>query len=185
MVRKLALLTCIAILASLPIPMWTATQTALIGASRFPAVKWGAIFLAYLFAAIPPVFYFALWRQPEVPRISGALRLLCLAGAGCGVIVVAAGLPVTTLKTALSDLATLSCVALLVVLSRGGNRGSSEVSGFLRRVTGIAIIAGTIWLAINMLAFVLSGYRGRFQTLLDQACLFTAPLLVFVSTPRD
>src|SRR5579863_7579262 len=104
----MALITCAAILASLPIPMWTATRTMLAIHTTHPLFRWIAIMLAYLYSAILPVFYFALSRNEGLPRLSKRLRWVSFAGALAGVAVVAAGLRLTTVKTLLSDAATLA-----------------------------------------------------------------------------
>lgn len=158
--------------------MWTATQATLASQSS-PLMRWSALGLAYLFAAILPLFYFALWRDAGTPGVSGSLRLLCGAGALMGVIVVAEGLPVTTVKTALSDLATLSCVALLIALLRS-RQSMAPKSKLLRRMTWIAVLGGALWFGINLLA-LLRPAKGAVLTLLEQVCLFTVPLLTHLS----
>ena len=53
---------------SLPIPMWTATRTALAVPSTNTLFRWTAIVVAYLFSAILPLFYFALARNEGTSR---------------------------------------------------------------------------------------------------------------------
>jgi hypothetical protein len=184
----MALVTCVAILASLPIPMWTATRAMLAIQSQHPALQWTAIVVAYIFSAILPLFYFALSRNAGALRLSKRRRLASLAGALAGLIVMAAGLPqwlessrphLTTIKMLLSDLATFACVALLIAFFRQTPDAHAPTSGFVSVIAGVAIIAGGLWLAFNLLALIVTPGTGVIRTLLEQACLFTAPCVVY------
>lgn len=151
--------------------------------------------VAYLFSAVLPLFYFALWRNEGTPRFSKRLRFASLAGALAGVVVMAAGLPLwseaTMPKMLLSDLATLACVLLLIAFFSGGTDRSpadAPVSSLLRVMTRVAVIGGAIWLTFNLLALVLTVLQrteadmmeGAIRTLLEQFCLFTAPYIVYL-----
>lgn len=184
-IRKLALATCIAIVVSLPIPLWKATQNALAAAGQHPLVQWAAIVLAWLFAAILPLFYLALWRSKEDPRITRPTRWMSLAGAAAGCIVAGTSFPVTTLRTTFSDLATVSCVVLLIGIFRHAGETKGRPSHFLRVMTLVAVIGGGIWLAFNLLAMVMRPSEGTIKTVLEQACLFTAPFVIFMGARRD
>ena len=175
MIRKLTLATAIAILAALPLPMWNATRN-LVTRPSLPAVVWIAIVVAYLCAAILPLFYFAMWRVGGDIVVPRRLRRLCLIGALCGVIVIGTQIPVTTVATLLSMLATLSCAALLIAMFRQ-SREIGHTSAYLRRMSRVAVIGGGLWLAINVLALIRDPNPGRVRTLLEQACFFTPPLV--------
>jgi len=65
-IRKAALIACIALILSLPVPMWNATQTMFALASTHPQRRGWIIpttVFIYLFTAIMPVIYFALYRN--------------------------------------------------------------------------------------------------------------------------
>jgi membrane-bound ClpP family serine protease len=79
-IRKIALITFIAAVLGLLIPVWRLTQqAAAIGLpvwARVPVLLFG-----YLFTAIMPVFFFALYRNQGTLRFSKHLRLLSLIAA--------------------------------------------------------------------------------------------------------
>lgn len=177
----MALVTCAAMVISLPIPMWAATQRMLAMHSAHSLYWWSSMVVAYLFSAILPVFYFALYRHEGTLRLTKTLRFFSLGGAVCGVIVMAAGWPVTTIRTLLSDCATLACVLLLIALFRATAAADVPVSGLLRAMTKVAVIAGGLWLVLNLLALFVAPGAGAIRTLLEQVCLFTAPLIVYTS----
>ncbi len=168
--------------AALPLPMWNATRN-LVTRPSLPVVVWAAVGIAYVFSAILPLFYFAMWRNiwsngGEV-RVPKRRRWFCLAGALCGVIVIVTQMPVTSVTTLLSVLATLSCVGLLIAMFRSpGETGGT--SRFLRSMTWIAVVGGALWFAINLLTLISNPGAGAVRTLLEQVCLFTAPFLVAV-----
>jgi hypothetical protein len=156
---------------SLPIPMWNATQTMLAIRSTWAIA---ATVLSYLLSAILPVFYFSLYRNDGIPRLSKRLRLLSLAGALAGGIVVAAGLSVwletfshafrpylTTLKMLLSDFVNLACILLLIAFFRQASdepHAAVSISRLLRFVTRAALIAGGLWFTFNLLRLALTPY---------------------------
>ncbi len=189
----MALITGAAIVMSLPIPMWTATRTLLAVQSTHTLFRWTAILLAYAFSAILPLFYFALSRHDGTLRFSKHARFACIVGAIAGVIVMAAGLPewldtsrpaATTVKMLLSDFATLACVLLLIALFRQTTGPCDPISRLLSVMTRVAVIAGGIWMAFNLVALILRPGRGAIRTVLEQACLFTAPYVVYSGAPR-
>ncbi len=208
MLRKIALVTCLAMVMSLPIPMWTATRAMLAIPSAHSLFGWSALILAYIFSAILPVFYFALYRNEGTLRLPGRLRFVSLAGAVAGGIVVAAGITqwagsfrisLTTTKMLLSEFASLACILLLITLFRQATNSPYKdvpISRLLSVMTSVAVIAGGIWITFNVVAFAVtlriaaspgqeSDIRtGAIRTLLEQACLFTAPYIVFKSAPR-
>jgi hypothetical protein len=207
MLRKIALITCLAMVMSLPIPMWTATRAMLATQSAHSLYGWSALVLAYIFSAILPAFYFALYRNEGTLRIPGRLRFLCLAGAVAGGIVVAAGvsqwagsfqISLATAKMLLSEFASLACILLLITFFRiTANRPYTDVpiSRLLNVMARVAVIAGGIWITINVIGLVLTWRiaaragrsdmtTGAIRTLLEQACLFTAPYIVFRSALR-
>jgi hypothetical protein len=95
-IRKTALITCIAVSLSVPIPLWNAGQKIAAVESTHPQWNWWTIpmiVLGSLFAAIMPVFYFALYRNEGALRFSKRLRVLSLAAALVFGTIVAAGLP--------------------------------------------------------------------------------------------
>ncbi len=176
MIKKLALFTAIALLAALPLPMWTATRN-LVTRPSVPATVWIAVGIAYVFSAILPLFYFAMWRNGGDIGVSKRLRWFCLAGMLCGVIVIRNQMPVTTVTTGLSMLATLSSIVLLIaIFLRPGDIGHR--SAFLHSMTWIAVIGGLLWFAVNVLTFVSNPNPGALGTMFEQVCLFTAPFLV-------
>ena len=173
-IRRLAGITCAAIVASLPIPMWIATRAMLATPSAHSASGWTAIVVAYAFSAILPVFYFALSREGSrdagTPRLPERFRAVSLAGAIAGGIVIAAGVPewlevssfdLTALRMLLSDLANFACTLLLVAFYRGpGGVPETDVppSDLLRGITRVAVFAGGIWFIFNLLGLALTPY---------------------------
>jgi hypothetical protein len=201
MIRKLALVTCLAMVMSLPIPMWTATRAMLAIPSAHSLSGWTALVVAYIFSAILPVFYFALYRNQGTRRLSKRTRILSLVGAAAGAIVVATGLPLlagsfgnslTVTKMLLSDFVNLACVLLLITFFREAN-GTPGIdipaSRWLAFVTRVAVIAGGLWFAFNLFGLVVAlrngesadRITGAIRTLLEQSCLFSAPYIVFMS----
>jgi hypothetical protein len=75
-VRKSALIAFVAAVLGLLIPLWRLTQQA--AGLRSPI--WGAVLIVfgYVFSAIMPVFYFALFRDDGTLRIPKHLRWLVL-----------------------------------------------------------------------------------------------------------
>jgi hypothetical protein len=176
LIRKIALVTAIALLAALPLPMWNATRN-MAAKPSVPLVLWFGVGIAYACSAILPVFYFAVWRNRAEIAVSKGLRFFCLVGMFCGVTVIRDQAPPTTAATALSMVATLSCVVLLIAIYlRPGEAG--EKSAFLRAVTKIAVIAGVAWFGVNLLTLVLNPNPGTLGTVIEQVCLFTTPFLV-------
>ena len=95
-VRKAALIPCVASALALVIPAWNATQSLIATTSTHALSKWWiipTIPLMYLFTAIMPVFYFALYRNEGTLRIPKRLRLLGIAAAIVFGITVAAATP--------------------------------------------------------------------------------------------
>ena len=192
-VGRLALATSIAIFFALQIPMWTATQAML---STRSALSIPTIVIAYLFSAILPIFYFALYRNGAPPPLSKGLRALCPAGALAGASVMAAGLPewmesgrpfLTTVKMLLTDLGNLSCILLLLALFLYAPGIVVPMSRMLRVATRVAAVGGGLWFILNLAGLVLApegGKAGAIRTLAEQVCLFTAPYVVYLSSTR-
>jgi hypothetical protein len=199
MLRKLAMVTCLAMVMSLPIPMWTATRAMLAIPSAHSPSGWSALVVAYLFSAILPLFYFALYRSEGTLRLPKRLRILSLVGVAAGGIVVATGLAqlvgsfgnsLTMTKMLLSDFVSLSCMLLLITFFREakGTPGIDiPVSRLLAFMSTVAVLAGGLWFAFNLFGLVVAlrnrastdMITGTIRTLLEQVCLFTAPFIVF------
>ncbi len=179
----MALVTCLAILAGLPIPMWTATRD-LVGAPSFPMMGWAVVAIAWAFSTILPLFYFAWWKNGGPVRVSHRVRWLIPVGVVCGIALLATEFPISTLATWLSALGTLSCVVLLVVLFRETGE-AGPVAGFFRSMMWVAVAGGVIWFLINLLSLISNPTAGAFRTLLEQICLFTPPVMVFGSRPTQ
>jgi len=153
--------------------MWKATRNLFAGPSA-PVVVWAAVGIAYIFSAILPLFYLALWRNKVAVHVPKRRRWLCLAGAVAGGGVIFTQFPVKTVETLLSALATLSCVVLLVALFRSPGE-VPHVSEFLGSMIPAARIGGGMWVAINVARLVLDPREGSWLTLLEQICMFAAP----------
>jgi hypothetical protein len=163
------------------------------------------LILAYLFSAIPPVFFYALYRNPRAFCVPKGPRLFGLAAAGVFVILAATQLPgsIRNVSTLLGELANLAYVLLLVALVRYRDDEAPEdgpVSPGLRLVSKVASIAWGIWggLCLASLAGAPFAYMrledlarkaGALQTpgvgammmrqsglALSQACMFVAAL---------
>jgi hypothetical protein len=95
-IRKAALISFIASVFAISISAWNATQT-MMRIESVNSLSKGLVALGlaviYPFAAIMPVFYFALYRNEGTLRFTRELRLLSLAAAVSIGIVLAAGLP--------------------------------------------------------------------------------------------
>ncbi len=203
MLRKLALVTCIAFALGRLQPMWDATQTMLAIQSANPSPKWWivpAIALAWLFSATMPVFYFTLYRNRGTLRFPKRLRRLSLAAALVFGAIVAVGLPgriesPNRLPTLLDLFADVAYILLLVTLYRRTDDESSPgISIFrpLRIAATVVVIVEGLWVAYNGVQLVLAFRTYALQagpgqaavltdsirTLLNQACLFTAPFIV-------
>lgn len=169
-------MTAIALVVALPLPMWNATRN-LLSRPSVSMLEWTLAGLAYVFSAILPVFYFAVWRNGAEIGVSRRARIFCLVGVLCGVIVMRDQMPPETVTTGLSLLATLCCVVLLIAMYLlPGSMG--QRSPFLRAMTRITVICGVLWFGINVLTLVLNPNAGTVGTLIEQVCLFTMPFLV-------
>ena len=94
--RKTALIACIAILLSLPIPTWNLIQTTIVtgptsGFWRFAGIP--VVVSLTLFTAIMPMFYFALYLNETVLHFPKRLRLLALMAASTFGVIVLTALP--------------------------------------------------------------------------------------------
>jgi hypothetical protein len=171
--RRFALITCFAMVMSLPIPLWTATQTMLGIEARNSRVWWTVppIVLAFLITPILPVFYFAFSCHEGTLRLPKRLRLLSFAGALAGGMVVAAALPLwlepfrpypTTIKMLLSEFADLACILLLIALFRQSTDTPAidiPASRLLRMATTAAVIEGGVLLGFDLLALALTPWN--------------------------
>ena len=155
-IRKVALLACVTSVASLIMPLWNSTQ-------------WAAPLsvLVSLMTALPPTFYFALYRDHGSLRISERLRLLARAAAFSNGTLLAFGLaawiksPMGPVPTLLGALATVANILLLAALSRDPGEQPEEarpVSTLLYVVTKVTVIAWGVWVAFNLLRLVLVPY---------------------------
>ncbi len=212
-IRKVALISFIAAVLGLLLPVWRLTQqTAGIRLSLWARVP--TLLFAYLFTAIMPVFYFALYRNQGTLRLPKHLRQLSLNTAIVYVCFVTGGVASTVNEVAnlLSECSNLAYVLLLFAFSRQSDDesfspGDVPVSRFLGFVTKAAVILYGIWIAFNLVRVVITPYGyaqlrdlelhvGRrppqlsrmmleaIRTLLTQACLFIAPYVIYNSWLR-
>jgi amino acid permease len=212
-IRKVALITFIAAVLGLLLPFWRLTrQTAGIRLSLWARVP--TLLFAYLFTAIMPAFYFALYRNQGTLRLPKHLRQLSSIIAIVFLCLVTAGVPSTVNQVAnlLSECSNLAYVLLLFAFSRQTDDESFSpadvpVSRFLRFVTKAAVVLYGIWVAFNLVRVVITPYGyaqlrdlelhvGRrppqlsrmmleaIRTLLTQACLFIAPYVIYNSWLR-
>jgi hypothetical protein len=179
-----------------------------------------ALVLICLLSAIPPVFYFALYRNQGTLRFSKRLRVLALSTALVFGIYVAVELlrkldwredpgTVNHLATLLGEFSNVAEILILVALFRQENDDSQPdipVSRLLRVVTKTTVITWGVWVAFNLVRFILTPYayfllrdlalqNGRMPlpfgrvsaetgpALLTQACLLTAPYIIYKREP--
>jgi len=162
--------------------MWTATRN-LAGLPSVPFAVWTAIGIAWVFSAILPLFYFALWRSGGRVPVARRVRRLMPAGAIAGVALLTTEFPIKTWATLLSGLGTLSCVALIAALFF--RPGGPAVSRLLQTMTWIAVVGGGFWFGVNLLSLISNPTAGPLRTLLEQVCLFTVPVAVFAGRRQD
>jgi len=136
----------------------------------------------YLFNAIMPVFYFALYRDTGTLRFSKNLRLLSLVAAIAFGMMATAGLiqmlaprlgPISVLYTErapwtindvsslLAEFSNLAFILLLVALSRPATDESPAdvpASRLLSSVTKLAVISWGFWVAFNLVRVALAPY---------------------------
>ena len=167
-VKRSALVACIATTLGLAIPMWNFTHQmlALKNIGKLGAIA--VIVIVYAFAAIVPLFYFALYRNEGDLPVSRNLRWMALtAAAVIGILSIAAvpgwiaslqidnvlhgaGRPWTINDTSslLGLIANLAGILLLASFFRLAGDQPSEsaaaVSKLLALLTKIAVIAGGI-----------------------------------------
>jgi len=160
--------TCVASVLAVAIPMWNFTRRMLALESRIGLlIAIAGILVGYVFTAIVPLFYFALYRNKGDLSISRNMRRISITAAGAiGILSLAAILrwiafsqgdsvldatakPWTTSDTAalISLGANVSVVLLLSALFRLAGIGSPEsgiASKFLDLLTKVAVVAGGI-----------------------------------------
>jgi hypothetical protein len=180
MIRKAALLGLITYLLSLPLPLWSMSQT-ITQASR----SWWGIpfFLLLLFcSALPAAFFFTLYQNRGTLHIPDRLRRLARASAVVFGIITAMDLvrwlgstgpyfqamswadPRTTgvLSSFFIELCNLAIVLLLIILQRPPADNESEldppVSKPLRLVTTIAVYVGVLVLAFLLFRLLVAPY---------------------------
>jgi hypothetical protein len=220
-IRRSALLAFCCTILTIAIPLWNTIRSTMETFSRPELQSWKApaVIFALLFAAIQPLFYYALYRSPWHLDISEESRLVCLIAAiGFGLLVSIAMIqnaasfdfynaPLRDLAlTLIGDLAGLSYPALLIALRQheGDSLSGTSTGTFLNGVTKIALVAGGIGIAVAILQLfgaVWAHFSLREQALqngvtlpplppqivkfsqsaLSQACLFTAPWVVYKS----
>ena len=155
-IRKVALLACVTFVASLIMPLWNSTQSA--------SPLW---VLMFLLTALPPTFYFALYRDQGSLRVSQRLRLMARTAAFIQGVLLAFQLEewikslASPVPTLLGTLATIATILLLVALSRNPGEQSDEdaiVSTLLYVVTKVTVFAWGGWVAFNLLRVVALPY---------------------------
>jgi hypothetical protein len=164
-VKRAALVACIATVG-VAIPMWNVTRQTLALESNIGKLgAIAAISVGYVFTAIVPLFYFALYRNEGDLPVSRSVRWIAMAAAAViGILGVAAfsgwmasfrresvlnsaGRPWTIgdTSTVLGRIDDLAGILLLAALFRLAGEGSPEggvaVSKLLRLLTKIAVIA--------------------------------------------
>ncbi len=168
-VRRAALAACIAVVLSLAIPMWNFTRQ-----MRALELKIGTflaialILVAYIFTAIVPVFYFALYRNEGGLPLSRNKRWISMTAAALVGILMLTKIPgwigsfrgdsvldTAARKCAIDDtsavlglIADLAGILLLAALYRlasdGASDGSVAASKLLRFLARLAVIGGGI-----------------------------------------
>jgi hypothetical protein len=168
-VKRAAFVACITTALGLAIPMSNFTRRMLALESYGGKLGTIAVILVlYVFTAIVPLFYFALYRNQADLLISGRMRWMAITGAAVIGILSIAAMPtwigsfqresvlhstprpwtIGDISTALGHIADLAVIALLAALFRlagnGPSGGPVTVSKLLRVVTKIAVISGGI-----------------------------------------
>jgi hypothetical protein len=181
-VRKAALIACIAAVLGLLIPVWNSTHQVLAIESARPQLWWAIpmIVLLDLFAAILPLFYFALYRNEGALQFPKDLRLLALAAGLALSTITAVGLPgwiasfrstsvmpsvrevwtIGDTSTLLGAFSNLAGILLLITFSRQGvnELHGPSLSRLLVTVTRVAVITWGFWVAFNVLRWFLTPY---------------------------
>lgn len=214
-VRTTALIAGITALLTLPLPVWNATRSIMAVAAQRDVTAWfiPALILAYLFTAILPVFFFALYRNAGALCVPKGARLFGLVAAVVFAVLMAPTLPdvIPNVPILLGELSNLAYLLLLLALVRRRDDEAPQdvpVSRHLRLVSKVASIAYGIWggfclatLAVAPFAHMQlenwARHAGASQTpgvgammmkqtglALNQACLFAAPYIVYKSLPR-
>jgi hypothetical protein len=120
-------LACITSVVGLIAPSWDATQQMIATASQLPLGRWllaPVLLAAYIFTALPPVFYFALYRDEGSSHVPERLRLLARMAAFISGILLVFQLepwiksPSGSVPTLLGVLAIIGNVLLLAALAR-------------------------------------------------------------------
>lgn len=184
-IRRAALIASVATTGSVLLPMWNAAQRMAAVDSMHP--QWWITPLAVivaLFAAILPVFYYALYRNEERLRFSRHLRLLAIASAfALGLTLVGELLPwiasryhegtgsvllpergnleVSDISVVFGILSNAAIIFTMIAVYRHVREDSdayAPVSTFLRVVTSVAVIAWGSWVAFNLCRLVLTPY---------------------------
>ncbi len=239
-IRKVARITFTASVLSLLIPIWRLTQQT--PSYRLPLLESVSLILfGYLFGAIMPMFYFALYRNEGTLRFPKPLRRLSLVTAVVFASLAAWSLPdwigfidyfssatvewrsgsaavlafvrdprtVNEVAKLLNGCSNVAYILLLVAFFQQSDSEPAVTtdvppSGFLRRVTKVALVLWGIWVAFNLVRVVVTPLAIRvaaFKTgrrppqlghimmeviemLLTQACLFIAPYVVYNSWLR-
>jgi hypothetical protein len=160
---------CIASVLEVAIPMWNFTRRVLgLESSIGLLIAIAGILVGYVFTAIVPLFYFALYRNEGDLPVSRNMRWISITAAAVIGILALTAIPgwitssqgdsvldttvrawtISDTSTLLSFIADLAGILLLAALFRLAGDGSSEsgvaVSKQLRLLTKIAVIAGGI-----------------------------------------
>jgi hypothetical protein len=178
-IRKVALITFIAAILGLLMPLWNISQTAVSAVSTHPPWKWWmipALVFAVLISVIMPVFYFALFRNEGPLQFPKHLRPLSLAAALLFAITMASGflpwagpfgpgentsvltevsgaLNVRHIAALLGVLSNLAYLLLLVTFFQHSNAESNEASSrsaFLTFIAKVAVMVWAVWLVFNV-----------------------------------
>lgn len=177
-IRKVALITFIAAVLGLLIPVWRLTQQ--VAATRLPVwARVPIILFGYLFSAIMPLFYFALYRNEGTLRFSKHLRLLSLITAllfgaismldwkrvGSASIVAIARDPrmIDQIAILLGECSNLAYILLLLAFFRQADKEpftptDVPVSRLLSFVTKAALTLWGIWVAFNLVRVVVAPF---------------------------
>ena len=167
-VRRAALAACIAVVLGLAVPMWNVTRQMLALETKIGTLLAIAVILVgYVFTAIVPLFYFALYRNEGDLPLSRNTRWVAITAAAVMGILVLTRIPgwissfggdnvldtaarqwaIDDTSAVLGVIADLAGILLLAALYRLAGDGASDsgvaASKLLRSLTKLAVIAAT------------------------------------------
>jgi hypothetical protein len=176
-IKKIALITFIATVLGLLIPVWRLTQQ--VAATRLPVwARVSFILFGYLFSAIMPLFYFALYRNEGTLRfpihlrrlslitalLFGAISMLDWKRVGSASIVAIARDPrmIDQIAILLGECSNLAYILLLLAFFRQADGSFTPtdvpVSRLLSFVTKAALTLWGIWVAFNLVRVVVAPF---------------------------